>query len=75
MKLKIEFGMDNAAFDMDDAVFDNDGRAEEASRILHEIAQDVIDGSESGDIRDVNGNLIGMYKIDLLQNTDIKRYK
>ncbi len=56
MTLKMEFETDNAAFD--------EYPAGETSRILHEIADLVVSGDLSGDIRDVNGNKMGHYELE-----------
>jgi len=54
MKFKIEFGMDNAAFEE---------QAEEVSRILTETAHKVRHGEDFGNIRDINGNRIGEWSL------------
>ena len=52
---KLSFKTDNAAFE--------DG-ASEISRILREVASDIESGSRfEGNVRDVNGNTVGSFKI------------
>jgi len=51
---RLEFKTDNAAF------HEGYGR-EETARILNEIAQKVIEGINSGKIKDINGNTIGWW--------------
>jgi hypothetical protein len=54
--MKLEFETDNAAFD--------EYPAGEASQILKEVADRIVSGDLSGDIRDVNGNKIGHYELE-----------
>jgi len=53
MTVKINFKTGNAAFE-------NDG---EIGRILREIADQAGDGPISGNVLDVNGNVVGKYSI------------
>ena len=55
MTFKLEFRTDTAAFDEDSA--------REMSRILWQITGRVLTGGLNGNIRDVNGNVIGKYEI------------
>jgi hypothetical protein len=54
---KVEFSIDNAAFQ------DGFGR-EETARILRKIAEQVKNGSNSSKISDINGNVIGAWKVN-----------
>ena len=54
MKLKIEFAMDNAAFDPP---------CEEAARILREIADDIQNGKWNRPVMDLNGNQVGECRV------------
>jgi len=57
MTFKLEFDADNDAF--------ADGYREvETCRILREIADRIEQYRPSGDIRDINGNRIGYYRLD-----------
>ena len=56
MKLTIEIDMDNAAFDS--------APEQEASRILEQIGNEIIDGQTFGICRDVNDNITGKWDID-----------
>lgn len=57
MKLKLEFNMDNAAFDPDN------GGMIEAQIILENVGQRVRNDETAGIIRDSNGNTIGKWAI------------
>lgn len=52
-KLTLEFSMTNAAFE--------DYPRQEAAQILRKIAGQLENGSEYGNIRDLNGNTIGKW--------------
>ncbi len=51
----MKFNVNNAAFEH---------RAEEISRILRVIADDIESGNEYSNIHDINGNTIGRWLID-----------
>ncbi len=53
-------------FDTDNAAFSGEiqGRAE-ISRILKEVAEEIRTGMVSNSIRDINGNFIGRYQIEI----------
>ncbi len=58
-KFKLEFETDNGAF------YNHDGDflpEIEVSRILGEVRREVERGFNDGDVRDVNGNLVGTWK-------------
>lgn len=63
MRLTLEMSLDNAAF------FDAEGGRDgfEVARILHRLADDVeatgITGGERGELRDVNGNTTGHWRV------------
>ncbi len=57
MELEIIFSLDNAAFE--------DYPMDEAARILRDIAQKLEGGQNAGNIRDINGNTIGQYGVDV----------
>jgi hypothetical protein len=54
-KFKLEFEMDNEAFD--------DNQQYEIARILDEIKRDVLRLSTGRKIRDINGNTVGKWDI------------
>jgi hypothetical protein len=56
MKCKIEFDMDNAAFD--------DYPASEAGQILYKIAGKMAVGETDGPVTDINGNIIGQWAVE-----------
>jgi hypothetical protein len=63
MKFKLEFDCDNAAFGREGAVL-GDGYIEaEIRRLLEVAAQKVDEGNKEGILLDINGNLVGKYKI------------
>lgn len=55
MKVKITINCDNAAFD--------DAPATELARILHELEQEILDGTDSKPLYDINGNKVGEFII------------
>jgi len=55
MKCKIEFAMNNAAFE--------DSPATEAARILRAIANSIALGYEGGPCADINGNTVGVWAV------------
>jgi len=55
MEFKLQFNMDNAAFEEDDAG--------EVGKILEKVADDFISGLVSGGVRDSNGNTVGTWEI------------
>ena len=61
MKLKIEITMDNAAFE------DGEGNGAESARILERLAKEINDYTlhpgPGGDLRDINGNKVGTWKV------------
>jgi hypothetical protein len=56
--MQLNFETANAAF------ADGHGHAE-AARILHDIAERVDNGHETGVIRDINGNTIGRWSLTI----------
>lgn len=54
---KLEFRTGNAAFE--------DCAEQEISRILKEIANKVEDGSTGGKVKDINGNTIGEWDLNI----------
>lgn len=55
-------------FDMNNAAFEDDLRGFEVSRILKKIAdyaEQGIDSDFSGNIKDINGNTVGEFSVDL----------
>ena len=54
MKARIQITMNNAAFDEP---------ATELARILRELADDVEQGQDAKNLRDVNGNKVGSFEI------------
>lgn len=64
MKFRLELDCDNSAFCVHDE--NKNLRSEpqwEIARILEEAAEKVRDGNREGILLDVNGNLVGKYKI------------
>jgi hypothetical protein len=55
MNLTLKMDMDNAAFE--------DTPASEAARILRDVAALMEFGEESGNLRDVNGNKVGTWRV------------
>ena len=55
--LKIEFETDNAAFEDNDIYL-------ETVEILERITRRIANGETSGNVRDTNGNRIGIYHMD-----------
>jgi len=55
MKCKIEFSMDNAAFE--------DDPGGEAKQIILAVAECIIEGDKLGKCCDSNGNTVGTWKI------------
>lgn len=55
MAFKMEFSTANAAFE--------ENLEHEVFRIVDDVAQEVIDGSRSGKIRDINGNTVGEWSL------------
>lgn len=56
-KFSIEFECDNAAFEEDPA--------QEVSRILTRTASHVLNGHTEGRVKDINGNTIGRWSLEL----------
>lgn len=56
-KFRMEFNVDNAAFD-------EGGRVHETARILREVAGRLESGDLDGVVRDGNGNRTGSYSLD-----------
>lgn len=52
-------------FDTDNAAFEDNGILTESSRILAELARKIENGATFGTIRDVNGNRVGEFSIDM----------
>lgn len=50
-------------FETDNAAFDEENREHEVARILREVADLVEGGSDTNQVRDVNGNRIGGYNL------------
>ena len=65
MELKLEFNMDNAAFD--------DCEPAEVARVLREVAARIVLGSRDGKIHDINGNRIGQYVIEETPHHEVAR--
>jgi len=57
MKFKLNFNCDNDVFRINPEM--------EISRILIDVAQDVLQGKTFGGIQDVNGNTIGSWVIEV----------
>ena len=65
MKLKIEIDTGNAAFtDPCSEMHDDDARRTECARILRRVADKLVDGFESGNLKDINGNHVGQFKFE-----------
>lgn len=60
MKLIIEIEMDNAAFEPN-------GNGKEAARILKDLWDDIdcfdLFEGDGGELRDINGNVVGFWKV------------
>lgn len=50
-------------FKTDNAVFQDGNKPYEIARILREIADKIEDGQTEGNIRDINGNTTGSFKV------------
>ena len=62
MKLKIEFELDNAAYQDDDGCLDRDVVRETVMATAHRIFQH--DGDSDGVVIDPNGNRVGTWTIE-----------
>ena len=54
MRVVIDFATDNAAFDNGDG---------EIQRILANVVDDINHGEQAGNIRDINGNTVGEWRL------------
>jgi hypothetical protein len=65
MKFKLEFDLDNAAFDFGHGVDGRDGS--EVAKVLYnthrEVQHAALSEGDGGKIRDVNGNQIGKWEV------------
>jgi len=50
-------------FNTDNAAFSDGNKPYEIARILREIADKIEDGQTEGNIRDINGNTTGTFKV------------
>ncbi|HEB29335.1 MAG TPA: hypothetical protein ENI15_00455 [Spirochaetes bacterium] len=63
MKFKLEFNMDNAAFEDADIMYSVIAFIE-VEGILNKVADDYQSGDIAGAIRDSNGNAVGKWEIE-----------
>lgn len=63
--LKIEIKTGNAVFRDDEDRFDPYFGGIEIQRILREVALQIQNGNESGSCMDINGNKVGIWKLDV----------
>ena len=57
-------------FDTDNAAFADEGGTEEVVRILNGITSLALDGFRDGRVLDINGNVIGSWKLELPEAED-----
>jgi len=62
MKLRIEFDIDNDAFQIDGKWLNNMAVADTVNEIANRISAGII-GPNAQNIRDINGNTVGKYQI------------
>ena len=60
-KFTMQFNCDNAAFYDQDEDFDSS----EVVRILTDVRRKVASGEVTGNIRDINGNRVGSWELDI----------
>lgn len=56
------------SFDMDNAAFEGDNAGTEAARILRQVAAGVENGATEGKARDLNGNTVGSWEVEGIED-------